>query len=207
MNIVRDVFACIGALSTGLLDAVEQNARKRLQCTYIPDYSGICDEADTADDANAPTQCGCGAGYASALECPWCSPLPVPPLSAAQIADLDASAAVGAVDGGAVVTEPTAPHDRPADFDAVTAAYVAVRNWIDDPDYGRDGRRGLIGCTPAMVAGIAVNAYREALNSISREDLVAHLVATAVSANTGHVDVLIDSFASSLLADYRITRI
>lgn len=41
---------------------------------------------------------------------------------------------------------------------------------------------------------------------VSHEDLAAHLTAVAIRANTGHVDVLIDSFTRSLLADYTITK-
>lgn len=46
------------------------------------------------------------------------------------------------------------------DFDAECAANRAVMDWID-----ADPSRRLVGCTPAMVAGLAVNAYRETLGS------------------------------------------
>lgn len=42
--------------------------------------------------------------------------------------------------------------------------------------------------------------------AVSHEDLAAHLTGAAIRANTGHPDVLIDAFASSLLADFNITR-
>lgn len=41
---------------------------------------------------------------------------------------------------------------------------------------------------------------------VSHEDLAAHLTGAAIRANTGHPDVLIDAFASSLLADFNITK-
>lgn len=97
----------------------------------------------------------------------------------------------------------------PADFDAMTAASVAVREWIDDPDYGRDGRRGLIGCTPAMIAGIAVNAYRAALMSVSHEDLAAHIAADMSQQGClrpTEAEPYADSAASSLLDDFHITK-
>lgn len=42
--------------------------------------------------------------------------------------------------------------------------------------------------------------------AVSHEDLAAHLTGAAIRSNTGHPDVLIDAFASSLLADFNITR-
>jgi len=45
-----------------------------------------------------------------------------------------------------------------ADFQAATRAYKAVADWID-----ADTGRSLFGCTPSMVAGVAINAYRVAL--------------------------------------------
>ncbi|WP_133057939.1 hypothetical protein [Mycolicibacterium conceptionense] len=107
---------------------------------------------------------------------------------------------------GERVTIPVLPPDeagaRPNDWDAVMAAYDAVAEWLDRADNGA----ALIGCTPSMVAGVAIKAYRTALLSVGHEDLSAHLTGAAIRANTGHPDVLIDAFASSLLADYRITR-
>ncbi|WRQ08184.1 hypothetical protein JDBV06_00790 [Mycobacterium phage dwieneke] len=41
---------------------------------------------------------------------------------------------------------------------------------------------------------------------VSHEDLSAHLTSAAIRADTGHPDVLIDAFASSLLADFYISR-
>lgn len=41
---------------------------------------------------------------------------------------------------------------------------------------------------------------------VSHEDLAAHLIGAAIRANTGHVDVLVEAFASSLLADFNITK-
>ncbi|MFV8301244.1 hypothetical protein ACNQP7_31595 [Mycolicibacterium fortuitum] len=41
---------------------------------------------------------------------------------------------------------------------------------------------------------------------VTHEDLAAHLIGAAIRANTGHVDVLVEAFASSLLADFNITR-
>lgn len=46
-----------------------------------------------------------------------------------------------------------------AEFEAQTAAAKAVMEWVDQPDVNAC----LIGCTPAMVAQIAVNAYKKAL--------------------------------------------
>lgn len=45
--------------------------------------------------------------------------------------------------------------DNRIEFDAQTAAAGAVMDWLDADEY-----RAFIGCTPAMVAQIAVNAYR-----------------------------------------------
>lgn len=42
--------------------------------------------------------------------------------------------------------------------------------------------------------------------AVSHEDLAAHLTGAAIRANTGHPDVLIDAFASSLLTDFNITK-
>lgn len=96
------------------------------------------------------------------------------------------------------------PGDRPVDFDALTAAYRAVTEWVDRPDNGA----ALIGCTPAMVAGVAVNAYRAALMSVSHSDLSAHLMAIQLSClrRGATVDATYDEIASDLLADYRITK-
>lgn len=47
--------------------------------------------------------------------------------------------------------------DDRTEFEAQTAASVAVMDWLDADEY-----RAVIGCTPAMVAQIAVNAYRQA---------------------------------------------
>lgn len=44
-----------------------------------------------------------------------------------------------------------------------------------------------------------------AAHPVSRETLSEHLVRAAIRANTGHVDVLIDNFVSSLLDKYSIT--
>lgn len=41
---------------------------------------------------------------------------------------------------------------------------------------------------------------------VTHEDLAAHLIGAAIRANTGHVDVLVEAFASSLLADFNITK-
>ena len=45
--------------------------------------------------------------------------------------------------------------DNRIEFDAQTAAAGAVMDWLDGDEY-----RAFIGCTPAMVAQVAVNAYR-----------------------------------------------
>lgn len=96
------------------------------------------------------------------------------------------------------------PGDRPADFDALTAAYRAVTEWVDRPDNGA----ALIGCTPAMVAGVAVNAYRAALMSVSDDDLAAHITAD-LSQPGGmrptEAETFADCVASSLLDDFHIT--
>lgn len=48
------------------------------------------------------------------------------------------------------------------EFEAMCAAYRAVNEWIDaEPSDGV--RRALVGCTPSMVAGVAVKAYVKAL--------------------------------------------
>lgn len=97
--------------------------------------------------------------------------------------------------------------DRPADFDAVTAAYRAVMEWIERPD--ADPRRGLTGCTPAMVAGVAINAYRAALLSVGHDDLAAHITAIS-NAWRSHYPMsalpLSEEIARDLLCDYRITK-
>lgn len=41
---------------------------------------------------------------------------------------------------------------------------------------------------------------------VTHEDLAAHLIGAAIRANTGHVDVLVEAFASSLLTDFNITK-
>ena len=51
--------------------------------------------------------------------------------------------------------------DRRADFNAYIAANKAVTDWIDDP--GAEPGRGLIGCTPATIAQMAIDAYKKAL--------------------------------------------
>lgn len=63
----------------------------------------------------------------------------------------------------AVVPDPVfASTAERAEFEAQSAASRAVMAWIDKPH--SDGAPGpaLIGCTPAMVAQIAVDAYRKA---------------------------------------------
>jgi hypothetical protein len=93
--------------------------------------------------------------------------------------------------------------DRPADFDAVTAARRAVMEWVDRPDNDAT----LIGCTPAMVAGVAVNAYRAALLSVSHADLAAHVAASIREfrmSHAGNFEDAADFIASGLLADHSI---
>ena len=41
---------------------------------------------------------------------------------------------------------------------------------------------------------------------VSADELYEHLFRAAIRANTGHVDVLIDSFVASLRTEYSITR-
>ena len=57
--------------------------------------------------------------------------------------------------------DPSQNNDEPRafDFDAQTAANVAVMKWIDSSD----GLRRLVGCTPSMIVGVALQAYRESL--------------------------------------------
>ncbi|OBK22543.1 hypothetical protein [Mycobacterium asiaticum] len=52
-----------------------------------------------------------------------------------------------------------------SDLTAECAAYKAVTDWID-----AQPSRGLIGCTPSMVAGVAINAYRDALAAGADDD-------------------------------------
>ena len=63
------------------------------------------------------------------------------------------------------------------EFVAQTAAAVAVRDWIDNPPPPSPDepwtRRALIGCTPAMIAQTAADAYRR-----SREASCAITTAT-----------------------------
>lgn len=56
----------------------------------------------------------------------------------------------------------TDPIRNRIEFNAQTAAAVAVRDWIDNstPSDPFEPRPALIGCTPAMVAQTAVDAYR-----------------------------------------------
>lgn len=46
------------------------------------------------------------------------------------------------------------------EFDAQTAAARAVMDWID-----ADPARALVGCTPSMIATLAVNAYQDSVNA------------------------------------------
>lgn len=57
--------------------------------------------------------------------------------------------------------DPPQNNDEPRafDFDAQTAANVAVMKWIDSSG----GLRRLVGCTPSMIVGVALHAYRESL--------------------------------------------
>lgn len=61
---------------------------------------------------------------------------------------------------------------------------------------------------PAVVAGESPREEDEQPSlgaAVTHEDLAAHLIGAAIRANTGHVDVLVEAFASSLLADFNIT--
>lgn len=62
---------------------------------------------------------------------------------------------------------------------------------------------------PPVVAGESprgVSTDQPSLGEpVTHEDLAAHLTGAAIRANTGHPDVLIDAFASSLLADFNVT--
>ncbi|ORA38069.1 hypothetical protein [Mycobacterium aquaticum] len=92
----------------------------------------------------------------------------------------------------------------PGDFDAVTAACRAVMEWVDRSD----NNAALIGCTPSMVAGVAVNAYRAALLSVGHADLAAHITGIQVSClrRGMTVDATYDEIASDLLSGYSITK-
>ena len=62
---------------------------------------------------------------------------------------------------------------------------------------------------PLVVAGESPREEEEQPSlgaAVTHEDLAAHLIGAAIQANTGHVDVLVEAFASSLLADFNITR-
>lgn len=62
---------------------------------------------------------------------------------------------------------------------------------------------------PPVVAGESPREEEEQPSlgaAVTHEDLAAHLIGAAIQANTGHVDVLVEAFASSLLADFNITR-
>lgn len=52
-----------------------------------------------------------------------------------------------------------------SEISAECAASKAVTDWFD-----AQPSRGLLGCTPSMVAGIAINAYRQALASGAGDD-------------------------------------
>ena len=52
-----------------------------------------------------------------------------------------------------------------SEISAECAASKAVTDWFD-----ATSPRGLIGCTPSMVTGIAINAYRQALAAGSGDD-------------------------------------
>lgn len=61
---------------------------------------------------------------------------------------------------------------------------------------------------PLVVAGESPREEEEQPSlgaAVTHEDLAAHLIGAAIRANTGHVDVLVEAFASSLLADFNIT--
>lgn len=47
-----------------------------------------------------------------------------------------------------------------AEFEADLEAYEAVRKWVDETPGVM-----LVGCTPSMIAGVALNAYRKALGA------------------------------------------
>lgn len=170
----------------------------------------VVDAEVHCEGCKCPTICGCGREIYAEYDRPGSPPLwfhrdddsPIT-LDCARIRDAKSSP-------GEVSGEPPAPPspgdpNRPADFDAVTAAFGAVMEWVDRPD----NNAALIGCTPSMVAGVAVNAYRAALKPVSHEDLAAHITAIrkAWFTRTGGVSVdLNDEIASDLLADYRITK-
>lgn len=67
----------------------------------------------------------------------------------------------------AIITPDETPYADPVfatraeriEFEARIAADKAVMDWVDRGD----NNVALIGCTPSMIAGVAVNAYKKAL--------------------------------------------
>lgn len=75
-------------------------------------------------------------------------------------------------------------------------------------DEGRRIHEQKRGPVPVVVAGESPREEDEQPSlgaAVTHEDLAAHLIGAAIRANTGHVDVLVEAFASSLLADFNIT--
>jgi len=72
--------------------------------------------------------------------------------------------------------------DNRIEFDAQTAAAGAVRDWIDNtaPTDPTQLRPALLGCTPAMVAQIAVNARLLRLARQQSEDMKSQLIKAGV---------------------------
>lgn len=112
--------------------------------------------------------------------------------------------------GGASDIPQSAPPGQP------TCAWCN-RPESDDPACCADGRdwrrrweqaRSKPSPVPAVVAGGSPREEEEQPSlgaAVTHEDLAAHLIGAAIRANTGHVDVLVEAFASSLLADFNIT--
>lgn len=75
---------------------------------------------------------------------------------------------------------------------------------------GLDGSRPPVERCQRLIAELRDHAGSIEANNptkpVSHEDLAAHLIGAAIQANTGHVDVLVEAFASSLLTDFNITK-
>lgn len=136
----------------------------------------ICDEADTCEGEWEQMQCGvypeCDgncckhADDSSAAVSAAADPSPTVPNAHSVVggegrgedSDILQSASLRrSTDPGEVAAPSPGEIDR-AVLNAKNAAVDAVKRWAEPPG------RGLIGASPAVVAGIAVRAYLEALN-------------------------------------------
>jgi hypothetical protein len=99
--------------------------------------------------------------------------------------------------------------DNRIEFDAQTAAARAVMEWIDKPLPPEEPRRALIGCTPAMIAQLAADAYRDHIaehgSTFTFDEMRITLVAFAMWLQIGDprtpVSDLVDRFIEETTED------